>query len=260
MTDKKATSLDQLSRIDKEAVRSRKTLMLDLNLLELPKNLNIRYAGLGFDEYWAQPHVKEYVSKLARDYAEGDIFPPIVVSFNPETQKAIIIDGAHRYLAIKEANENLGAEIVRHAVTDSKGDEAKNILLMINTGQRLDVSAVEIAEGLARLDVFGFSVEEIAQKVGKTVQYVYYMRRVNGLSLETKKLIRQKKLTVAKALQGDTPKKYSPPRKTITKILDIVAEAQPEIDGDSVNVSIPIELYKQLFAPEIDLINDIVSD
>ncbi|HAT5579004.1 ParB/RepB/Spo0J family partition protein [Proteus mirabilis] len=253
MTDKKATSLDQLSRIDKEAVRSRKTLMLDINLLELPRELNIRYAGLGYDEYWQQPHVKEYVSKLAKDYADGDIFPPIVVKFDADTQKAIIIDGAHRYKAILEANEEHGAEIIRHAVTDSKGDEAKNILLMLNTGQRLDVSAVEIAEGLARLEAFGFTVEEIAKKVSKTVQYVYYMKKVNDLPIETKKLIRQKKLTVTKALAGDKPKRYVPPKKAVNKILDIVAEAQPEINGDSVSVSIPLELYNLLFDPNMNM-------
>ncbi|MDE9544119.1 ParB/RepB/Spo0J family partition protein [Xenorhabdus bovienii] len=253
MTDKKAASLDQLSRLDKEAVRSKKTLMLDINFLFLSKELNIRYAGLGYDEYWKQPHVKEYVSKLAKDYADGDIFPPIVVKFDADTQKAVIIDGAHRYMAIKEANTELGAEIIRHAVTDSKGDESKNILLMIRTGQRLDVSAVEIAEGIARLEAFGFTVEEIAGKVSKTVQHVYYMKKVNNLPIEIKKLIRQKKLTVAKALSGDKPKRYTPPKKTVSKILDIVAEAHPEINGDVVNVSIPLELYKQLFDPNIDI-------
>ncbi|MDE9487543.1 hypothetical protein [Xenorhabdus bovienii] len=134
MTDKKETSLDQLSLLDKEAVRSKKTLMLDINFLDFPKELNIRYAGLGYDEYWEQPHVK-----------------------------------------------------------------------------------------------------------------------VNNLPIEIKKLIRQKKLTVAKALSGDKPKRYTPPKKTVSKILDIVAEAHPEINGDVVNVSIPLELYKQLFDPNIDI-------
>lgn len=253
MTDKKATSIDQLSRMDKESVKTKKSFILDVDKLFLSKDYNIRYAGLGYDEYWAQPHVKEYVSKLAKDYSEGDIFPPIVVKFDVHTQKAMIIDGAHRYMAILEANAYLGAEIIRHAVTESKGDESKNILTMINTGQRLDVSAVEIADGISRLEAFGFTVEEIAGKVGKTVQYVYYMKKVNDLPIETKRLIRQKKLTVSKALSEDKPKKYTPPKKTINKILDIVAEAQPEINGDSVNVSIPLELYKQLFDPNMDI-------
>ncbi|MDE9446847.1 hypothetical protein KKJ04_14850 [Xenorhabdus bovienii] len=51
MTDKKVTSLDQLSRLDKEAVRSKKNLMLDINFLDFQKELNIRYVGLGYDEY-----------------------------------------------------------------------------------------------------------------------------------------------------------------------------------------------------------------
>ncbi|MDE9429865.1 hypothetical protein [Xenorhabdus bovienii] len=135
MTDKKATSLDQLSLLDKEAVRSKKTLMLDINFLDFPKELNIRYAGLGYDEYWEQPHVK-----------------------------------------------------------------------------------------------------------------------VNNLPIEIKKL------TVAKGLSGDKPKKYTQPKKTVSKILDIVAEAHPEINGDVVNVSIPLELYKQLFDPNMDISKESQED
>lgn len=249
MENIKATSLDQLSRTDKDSVKIKKMFQIDINKLDLPSDYNIRYAGMGFDEYWSQEHVKTYVSDLARGYAEGDVFPPLVVKFNSETQRATIIDGAHRFMAIKEANEKLGSEIIRHVVTESKGDEAKNILLMISTGQRLDLSAVEVSEGLARLEAFGFTVDEIAKKVGKTPQYVYYMKKVNDLPQETKKLIRLKKITVAKALAGDKPKKFTPPKKAVSKILDIVAMAEPEINGDSVNVTIPLELYKQLFDP-----------
>lgn len=249
----KATSLDQLSRIDKDSVKLKKLFQIDINKLELPTDYNIRYAGMGYAEYWEQEHVKSYVSDLARGYAEGDVFPPLVVKFNKDTQGATIVDGAHRFMAIREANEQLGAEIVRHVVVESKGDEAKNILLMINTGQRLDLSAVEVAEGLARLEAFGFTVDEIAKKVGKTPQYVYYMKKVDDLPIETKKLIRQKKITVAKALAGDKPKKYNPPKKTVSKILDIVALAEPEVNGEAVTVSIPLELYKQLFDPSLNM-------
>ncbi|WP_323086587.1 hypothetical protein [Providencia alcalifaciens] len=256
MTDKKATSIDQLSRMDKDAVKTKKSFILDVDKLILTKDYNIRYAGLGYDEYWAQPNVQEYVIQLAHDYADGDRFPPIVVHFDVSSQSAIIIDGAHRYMAIKHANEHLGAEIIRHEVIESKGDEAKNILTMINSGQRLEVTPVEVAEGISRLDAFGFTVEEIAARVRKTVQYVYYMKKVNDLPIETKKLIRQGKLTLTKALAGDKPKKYAPPKKTINKILDIVAEAQPEVNGDSVNVSIPLELYKQLFDPNMGIIEE----
>ncbi|NHW59799.1 hypothetical protein HA378_32035, partial [Escherichia coli] len=41
--------------------------------------------------------------------------------------------------------------------------------------------------------------------------------------------------------------------KAVNKILDIVAEAQPEINGDSVSVSIPLELYNLLFDPNMDM-------
>lgn len=255
--EQKATSLDQLSRTDKESIKLKKLFQLDINKLVLPKDYNIRYAGMGYDEYWAQESVKNYVSDLAKDYANGDIFPPLVVKFDADSQTAIIVDGAHRYKAILEANEKLGAEIIRHVVTESKGDESKNILLMIKSGQRLEMSAVEIAEGLARLEVFGFTVEEIAAKIGKTVQHVYTMRKVNELPQETKLKIRQKKITVTKALAESKGKKkeYAPPKKTVNRILDIVAQAEPEINGDSVSVTIPLELYKQLFDPELPELN-----
>lgn len=246
----KATSLDQLSRTDKDQVKTKRMVQVDIQMFYLPKEYNIRYAGLGYDEYWKQQHVQDYVEELAKDYAAGDIFPPIVVKFDAETQKAIIVDGAHRYFAILMANEHFGAEIIRHVVIESKGEEAKNIFTMIKTGdKKLDLGPVEIAEGIARLENFGHSVEEIAKKLSKTVQYVYYMRKVNDLPIDMKIQIRMKKITLTKALAGDKPKKYNPPKKTVCKILDLVAGAEPEINGDSVKVDIPLELYKQLFDP-----------
>lgn len=89
-----ANSLLQLSRIDKDNVKRKDLIVVSPEMLEVEEGFNVRGVNLSQDEYWSQEHVHEHVHEhvvnLACAYAAGDYVPPIVVKYNPDTQKAIV--------------------------------------------------------------------------------------------------------------------------------------------------------------------------
>ncbi|WP_339358731.1 hypothetical protein [Xenorhabdus nematophila] len=249
MTDLQLISLEDLAKIDKDSVRRRDLLMIRPEIISIDPTFNARGVGMSSDEYWQQEHVKEHVLNLSYAYEAGEWVPPLVVVFDPNTQKAIIRDGHHRFKGLMLAKER-GAGIEFVYVTEFKGDEVKQNLLMLSSSSSLVLTPVEKAEIYHRFYAWGKNVQEIADMVKKTAAHVYMMLKVHDLPIEKKKLIQQGKLSVNAALADKSkPKKYTPPKKAVNEILDIVASA--DIDGEFVKVQIPTHLYKQLFNPEL---------
>lgn len=245
-----ATSLMQLSKLDKELARRRDLIMVSTDIIVIEQGFNVRGVAMSEDEYWAQEKVQEHIKSLALAYERGDQVPPLVVQFRQEDQKAVIRDGHHRYKAILMAIEN-GAEINFTPVIEFKGDEQKQQLLMLKSSNSLSLSAVERAEIYQRLYAWGNEPDEIANKVGMSVAHVYQYLKIYNLPMEKKKLIQLGKLSVNAALnETKAPKKFAPPKKAVNKVLELVTSAEVSADdGESVTVKIPKELWAQLIAP-----------
>ena len=260
---KKAVSLTGMAKAKLGNVSRRDVPLVPLSMLVIEKGFNIRGVGLDQEEYWDQEHVKEYVENLANSYLDGAYVPPIVVKFDVDSQKAIIRDGHHRHAAILRAVE-LGAPIERVEVIEHRGDEATQNILMLQSANSLELSAVEKAEAIYRLFKYGLEPQEIATKIKKSITFVNDMLRVYDLPMATKKLIQQKKLSYANALAGDreaNPKKaksITPPKKVVLEFMDIITEFKNSpVDSDGkVNISIPADLLEKLLAnlPEEELL------
>lgn len=93
---KLASSLAQLSKIDKESVKRRDQLMITPEMLVIEKGFNVRGFGMSEQEYWEQEKVQNHITSISQAYENGDYVPPIVVMFRQEDQKAVIRDGHHR--------------------------------------------------------------------------------------------------------------------------------------------------------------------
>lgn len=262
---KKVASLTGMAKAKLGNVSRRDIPLVPINMLVVEPGFNIR--GVGFDqsEYWIQEHIQEYVENLAHSYLEGAYVPPIVVKFDMDNQKAIIRDGHHRYKGLLRAVE-LGASIERVEVIENRGDEATQNLLMLQSANSLELSAVEKAEAIYRLFKYGLEPQEIASKIKKSITFVNDMLRVYDLPMATKKLIQQKKLSYANALAGDReakPKKAkapTPSKKAVLEFIDIITEfrnAQVGLDG-KVNIRIPADLLEKLLAnfPEVEPVGD----
>jgi hypothetical protein len=247
--DQKATSLIQMSRLNKESVKRRDQLMVSPEVLAVQAGFNVRGVAMSEDEYWGQEAVQAHIYGISLAYESGDYVPPLVVQFRQEDQKAVIRDGHHRYKAILMAVDR-GAEIKFVNVIEFKGDEKKQQLLMLKSSNSLSLSPVERAEIYHRLYTWGNDADEIAQEVNMSVGHVYQYLKLYDLPLEKKKLIQLGKLSVNAALnEAKGPKKFAPPKKAVKAVLDIVTSSVVSEEGDSVTVQIPKELWQQLIKP-----------
>lgn len=244
-----ANSLMQLAKMDKEQARRRDQIMVSPDVIAIETGFNVRGVALSEDEYWAQDKVVEHILAISYAYEAGDYVPPLVVQFRREDQKAVIRDGHHRYKAILLAVER-GADIKFVNVTEFKGDEKKQQLLMLKSSNSIALSPVERAEIYNRLYEWGNNHEEIAQQVGMSTAHVHQYMKLYSLPIEKKKLIQLGKLSVNAAL-NDTkkPKSFSPPKKAVSKVLELVTSSSVTEKGDSVIVEIPKELWEQLINP-----------
>lgn len=255
---KKVTSLIQLSKVDKESVKRRDQLMVTPDVITVESGFNVRGFGMSESEYWAQEKVKSHIEGISQAYENGDYVPPIVVMFRQEDQKAVIRDGHHRFKALQAAIDR-GCAIKYVNVTEFKGDEQKQQLLMLKSSNSLSLTPVEKAEIYHKLYMWGHDTESIAKEVNMSVAHVYQYLKIYELPMEKKRLLQQKKITVNTALNGEKPKKFTPPKKAVDSVLDIVANSEISEDSDQVTVSIPRELWEKLIDPSI-IINENSND
>lgn len=245
-----ANSLMQLAKMDKDQARRRDQIMVSPDVIAIETGFNVRGVALSENEYWAQDKVVEHILAISYAYEAGDYVPPLVVQFRREDQKAVIRDGHHRYKAILLAIER-GADIKFVNVTEFKGDEKKQQLLMLKSSNSIALSPVERAEIYYRLYAWGNNPDEIAAEVGMSAAHVKQYLTLYDLPIEKKKLIQLGKLSVNAALsETKGPKKFAPPKKVVNKVLELVTSAEVSADdGESVMVKIPKELWAQLIAP-----------
>lgn len=248
-TKPQANSLMQLAKMDKDQARRRDQIMVSPDVIVIEKGFNVRGIALSESEYWEQEKVQEHILAISYAYENGDYVPPLVVQFRRDDQKAVIRDGHHRYKAILLAIDR-GAEIKFVGVTEFKGDEQKQQLLMLKSSNSISLSPVERAEIYHRLYEWGNNPDEIAEQVNMSAAHVYQYLKLYDLPLEKKKLIQLGKLSVNAALnETKKPKKFAPPRKAVNEVINLVTSSKATPKGDKVLVEIPKELWDQLIAP-----------
>jgi ParB family chromosome partitioning protein len=104
------------------------------------------------------------LEELAASIREHGVIQPLIVSANDSGRGYVLIAGERRWLAAREAGLATVPAIVRQAT-----DEERLELALIENIQRADLNALEEAGAYQHLaEEFGFSHEEIAQRVGKS--------------------------------------------------------------------------------------------
>lgn len=151
-----------LSKIysDKETrngIAVNKTYLVPVEQIYLEPGYNIREADEQHVEYFAQC------------WESGQPLPALTVI--PDEKGIRILDGQHRYLGALRAIER-GAPIVRIECKDFTGGEADKIAFMVSSSQGKQLDPLERAKAYVRLKGFGWTNEEIAKKVGRSVSDV----------------------------------------------------------------------------------------
>lgn len=248
----KATSLANMAKFKIGNVSRRDKMLIPISMLTIEKGFNVRGIGLNEDEYWSQDHIQEHITNISYAYENGEYVPPIVVKFRPDDCMAVIRDGHHRYKALLLAVER-GAGIEKVEVTEIKGDETTQQLLMLQSANQLELSPVEKAEIIHRLYTYGLEPQAIADKIRKSITYVNDMLKIYDLPLSEKRKIQMKEVSYSTAIskkRAENPEKVKrtvPPKKVVHEFMDILSgfKNSPVIDG-KINVEIPVELLEKI--------------
>jgi ParB-like chromosome segregation protein Spo0J len=139
------------------------------------------------------------ISSLAEFVAAGGQIPPLEV--RPRAEGGVwLVDGHRRRRALlkldaegrlprtpnKERPEVLEAWV---PVIAFEGSDADRVARIITSQENEKLSPLELAEGYKRLRAFGWSVEQIATKVGKTRQHVEQVLTVGNANTDVQNLV-----------------------------------------------------------------------
>ncbi|MEE9356170.1 MAG: ParB/RepB/Spo0J family partition protein [Methylococcaceae bacterium] len=131
------------------------------------------------------------IDELADTITEHGQQQPIVVDPENEDGFFIIQAGERRY----QACIKLGINVL--AIVNDREDSSSDleVLQVIENGQRDDLTPFEIGEALQKMiDKYGYTQEQIAEKIGKNVSYIGQHIRVNSIRDDLKKTIQNAKL------------------------------------------------------------------
>lgn len=139
------------------------------------------------------------INSLAEFVAAGGQIPPLEV--RPRAEGGVwLVDGHRRRRALlkldaegrlprtpnKERPEVLEAWV---PVIAFEGSDADRVARIITSQENEKLSPLELAEGYKRLRAFGWSVEQIAAKVGKTRQHVEQVLTVGNANTDVQNLV-----------------------------------------------------------------------
>ena len=151
------------------------------------------------------------IDALAEFIANGGQIPALEV--RPRAEGGVwIVDGHRRRRALikldkagrlprtpnKEDPNILEAWV---AVTAFEGSDADRVARIISSQENEKLSPLELAEGYKRLKAFGWTVDQIAKKVGKTRQHVEQVVTVGNANTDVQSLVAAGQVSATTAAQ-----------------------------------------------------------
>ncbi len=120
---------------------------------------------------------------LADSIREHGVLEPLILSYDPEEDRYVLIAGERRLRAARLAGLETVPAIIRQA-----SEQQRLELALIENVQRADLTPLETAEAYHQLiDEFGLTHEEVAARVGKSREAVTNTHRLVKLPDEIKK-------------------------------------------------------------------------
>lgn len=206
MDDKKETNMRKRT--------SHQTMSLKNELLEIfrnnsedvmstinSKNLDVQIVNLNIEDIKSNPYQPrkvfddEKLSELAASIKEHGVLSPILVNKIDKNGQYTLVAGERRLLASKKA----GKREIPAIIGDFTDKQLLEISVLENL-QREDLNAIEIATALNQMvTVLGYSHEMIAERVGKSREYVSNMIRLLKLPDEIQSNVLDNKISVGHA-------------------------------------------------------------
>ena len=146
----------------------------------------------------AQPRLsyeEDSLTELADSIREHGVLQPILV--RPAGSKFELIAGERRW----RASQMAGREAIPAIVVEFDEQTALEVSIIENL-QREDVSPLEEAAMFRRMtETFGYSVRQLAQKVGKDKGYVENRLRLSDAPADVRELLSLRKDTISHAYE-----------------------------------------------------------
>jgi ParB/RepB/Spo0J family partition protein len=132
------------------------------------------------------------MEELMTSILESGLQVPIKAKeLKDEDDKWEVVDGHRRLKAIQMAIAN-GHEIPYVDVLAFKGNEEERVVSMLITGTgQKPLSEMEQANAVQRLINFGYRVDDIGRKMGRSLPHVYYLLKLAGLPMKIQHRIQE---------------------------------------------------------------------
>lgn len=149
--------------------------------------------------------LEQSIADLAAFIAQGGQLPPLEV--RPRAEGGVwLVDGHRRTRAyrkleadgviVRDGNGELWLSVVAFS-----GNDAERVARVITSQEGRKLSPLELADGYRRLAAFGWSPEQIAQKVGKTRQHVDQMLVLAGSNTDVQQMVQSGAVAAATAVE-----------------------------------------------------------
>ena len=173
-----------------EGITRKEIIAVEVEILATEQGLNIR-EDLGD------------LNELAASIAANGIRIPLVVKADRVDGKVIIVDGHRRFKAIQVANRSLGAAIKRvPCMVEGKGiTPADRLASQFITNSGKPLTTLEEAKGIKQLVDWGWSMKEVATKLGKSDQWVSNRLALHSAPKEVKDAVAKGEMTTSAGVQ-----------------------------------------------------------
>lgn len=158
----------------------------------------------GFNLRQHDAALEDSIEALTRHIMAAGKYPPLEVRIRPEGG-VWIVDGHRRHAAFGRALERGAAlrnpkdgEAWIHIVY-FEGNDADRTARIITSAANKHLKALEIAEGYKRLRAFGWTVGQIADKVGKSAEHVLQLLALGDANSDVQQLVNAGKVSATRA-------------------------------------------------------------
>lgn len=138
--------------------------------------------------------------ELAESIREKEVLQPILV--RPKGEKFEIVCGERRYKASQMVQAVFSTRNSIPAIVRELSDQEVREIQLIENFQREDVHPMEESVAIkAAIDSGKYTMEDIAAKVGKKIQYIRQRMKLNELSADWQKVFFANRITISLAMQ-----------------------------------------------------------
>lgn len=182
----------EITRLRDLKESARDQLMIDPRIIKTEKGHNPRDFTL--------PENREHLDSLKTSIAAMGTLQPLFIRYDPGTQSAILVDGECRLRAnlelIKEGHEIKSVPTIQV----QGGNEAERLMVALTANTGKGFSQWELGTSVRKLQAFGWTVEDIATKMGKSVRFLNDAIQLSDTPQDVKRLLSEGSVTPALAL------------------------------------------------------------